>query len=1027
MNLSSGPIKRPILTLMVYLIVITVGFVSFTRLAIDLMPEITWPTISIISEYGNVGPREMEELVTRPIEEAVAAVQGVEEINSTSTEGRSTVRLSFTWGKDLEVALDDVRERIDRVLGRLPEEMERPAIRKFDLSAFPVLIMGVTSELDPLDLRDIIDNQIKYRLERIPGVAALEIWGGLTREVHVNLYADRIKALSLAPSEVINALRRENRNIPAGVYDQGNLELLVRTQGEFTTLDEIRETVITVRDGSPVKVRDIAQVEDKWEEVRQLIRVNQTPSVRVAVRKQSGANTVEVVEEVKREIERIHRDIPHVELVPIIDTSKYIRDSINNVARATLLGGLLAVLVLFVFLRNVASTLMIATAIPVSLLATFGLMYFGGFTLNLMTFGGLALGIGMMVDSSIVVLENIYRHFEQGRSARDAAMEGTREVSSAIIAATLTTLVVFLPVVFMRGYSGILFSQLAYVVSFSLLCSLIIALTLVPMLAAQVLAWRGASRTPKTTWVRKLYHTSETTLANLEDGYERVLGRSMNRKKWILGGSLVLFIISVLLVRAVGVNFMPATDEGEVRVSLEGAVGTRLELMDQATQNVERIVKENVPELESMLARVGGGGWRQAGGHEAQVRVKLVPLAQRNRSSEEVAADLRARLEDLPGMRVRVRASGGLWLLRIGSGGEDNVTVEVRGHDLDVARALGERVQEAMRNVDGITDVRISREEGRPERVIRVNREKAADLGLSVTRIGETLETAVGGTPAGYYREGGDEYRILVRLMEKDRQALDNLLDLTVPNARGEQIVLRNVVEASPYEGPIRIERKDQERTVYVYGNVAGRDMGSVIDDLRGEFRKIPVPREFALTFGGDYEEQQEAFDELMLGIVLALLLVYMVMAGQFESLRHPLVVLFSVPMALIGITVTMVLSGTPFSVNAFIGVIMLAGIIVNNAILLVDTANLQRREQGMELLEAIGSAGKRRLRPILMTTLTTVLGLLPLSFGLGEGGETQAPLARVVIGGLLSSTLITLVLIPVVYVLSERVKTIRN
>jgi HAE1 family hydrophobic/amphiphilic exporter-1 len=1020
MNTASGPVHRPILTFVIFLIVVILGLVSLSRLSIDLMPEVTFPTISVVTSYGNVGPQEMEELVTHPIEEALAAVQGVEEITSTSTEGRSLVRVAFEWGTDLDVAANDIRDRIDRVLGRLPEDIERPMIRKFDLSAFPILIAAVSSSMNPRDLRQLTEDQVKYRLERVPGVAAVDIWGGLMREIHVDLRSDQLKAVGISPDNVLSALRSENRNIPAGLYEKGTSEVLVRTQGEFRSLEEIENTVVAVREGTPIQIKDVADVEDSWEEVRQIIRIDGKPGLRLSVSKQSGANTVQVAEAANAEIERINRDIPQIKIIPLIDTSTYIKQSVNNVGRAAILGGILAIIILFLFLRNVSSTAIVATAIPISVLATFGLMYFSGFTLNVITFGGLALGIGMLVDSAIVVIENIYRHREQGEGAIESSVKGTGEVSAAILASVLTTIVVFLPVVFIRGMSGILFRQMAYVVSFSLLCSLIVALTLIPVLASKFLYYRpeGGGRRG---WFSGVYSASGKAVRTIEERYKSVLEWALGHRRTVIATTALLFVISIVLVRLIGVELMPVADEGEVRVDLEMAVGTRMEVVDQATKAVEEVARREVPEMISMISRSGGGGWRSGGGHTGQVRITLVPRAERSRSSEDVANALRRALAGIPGVTIRTRAGQGLFLLRMGTSSSDNVSVEVRGYDLRTAQSLAARVEQIVAGVPGITDTRISRQEGSPERIIRIDRQKAADLGLTVSRIGDALETAIGGTQASYYREGGRQYRILVRLSEEDRRQLDDLLDLTVVNNRGEPVILRNVVRTVPQEGPVSIERKDQERIITVNANFTGRDMGSVISDIREGLRAIPVPKDFAILFGGDYEEQQKAFHELVLGLIIAILLVYLVMAGQFESFRDPFVVLFSIPMAIIGIVVTMILTGTVFSLQAFIGCIMLAGIVVNNAILLVDYTNRLRRDEGMELMGAIRLAGSRRLRPILMTAATTVLGLLPLSFGLGEGGEAQAPLARVVIGGLISSTLITLVLIPVVYSLFEQ------
>ena len=1021
MSIARGPVNRPILTSIIFLIVIILGIVSLSRLSIDLMPEITYPTISVVTSYGNVGPQEMEELITRPIEEALAAVQGVEEITSTSSEGNSRVRVLFGWGTDLDVAANDIRDRIDRVLGRLPEDIERPMIRKFDLSAFPILHIGVSSNLDPLILRQIIDDQVKYRLERVPGVAAVDIRGGLSREIHIDLNSAQMKALGLSTDAVLSALGNENRNIPAGLYDKGNFEILIRTQGEFLTLEEIRNTVVAMRRGTPIRIRDIANVEDSWEEVRQIIRINGQPGLRISINKQSGANTVTVADAAKAEIARINRDLPQIELIPLIDTSKYIRQSISNVGNSILLGGILAILILFLFLRNVSSTAIIALAIPISVIATFGVMYFGGFTLNIMTFGALALGIGMLVDSSIVVLENIYRHREEGNSLRQSALDGTAEVGSAITASVLTTIVVFLPVIFIRGMSGIMFQQMAYVVSFSLLCSLIVALTLIPMFSSRFLHLQSADQAAGTGWLHRIYAVSERSFRSVEARYGLLLQWALAHRRIVLGATGILFIISVVLIRFIGVELMPTADEGEVRINLEMAVGTRLEIVDQATRTVENIVRREVPELVSVISRIGGGGYHSAGGHMAEIQVTLVPKKERHRSSEQIANDLRKALSGVSGVTIRTRAGQGLFLLRMGSSSTDNISVEIRGYNLKTAQELAKKVEQRIQTVPGITDTKISREEGSPEQIIRIDRQKAADLGLSVSRIGDALQTAIGGSPASYFREHGKQYRIVVRLSESDRRNLSDLMDLTVINNRGEPVILRNVVANIPQEGPVSLERKDQERIITVNANFTGRDMGSVIADIREQLRSVPVSKDFSILFGGDYEEQQKAFRELMFGFILAILLVYLVMAGQFESFRDPFVVLFSIPMAIIGIVVTMILTGTTFSMQAFMGCIMLAGIVVNNAILLVDTTNQLRRKAGMALMQAVSLAGSRRLRPILMTTLTTVLGLLPLSLGLGEGGETQAPLARVVIGGLTSSTLITLVLVPVIYSIFEQ------
>ena len=1021
MNISHFSVHRPVLTVMVSLIVIIVGGVSLNRLSIDLMPDITYPTLSISTEYENASPEEIEELITRPIEEAMSAVPGVEEVTSVSAEGRSSVRVTFTWGTDLDAAANDIRDRLDRVIPLLPDDAERPSLRKFDLASFPILILGASSNLDPIQMRRIIDNQIKNRIERIPGVASLDVRGGLDREIHVNLNAEKLKALGLPIDQILNRIKEENINLPAGTLEQGLLDVTIRTPGIYNNLDELRNTVVAIREGVPIQLKEIAGVEDAWQKVTRIVRVNGRPGVRMAVNKQSGKNTVEVASAVLKEIERINQDMPQIQIIPIIDTSDYIKRSITNVGTTILYGGALAVFVLLLFLRNIPSTAIIATSIPISVIATFALMYFSGFTLNLMTLGGLALGVGMLVDNAIVVLENIYRLRESGQDAESAAVNGSHEVMAAVVASTLTTLVVFLPLIFVRGMSGIMFKQLSYVVSFSLGCSLAVALTLVPMLASRV-------RTPvivdtgngkvRGGWI---FRITGRFFSGLEKEYGNLLRFSLTHRILILGGALFLLIGSLLLVPLVGVELMPETDEGEVRISAETAVGTRIDVVDDIFKKIEEIVKREVPEIDNTVSLIGASTWRARGSNTGEMRIALKPVKERTRSSEQIAAVLRQKLMFLPGVKVRTRAGQGLFILRMGTAGAEKVQVEVRGHDLEISDALARRVEEVVENVEGITDAKISRETGTPEELIIVDRQKAASMKLTVSKIANMLQTVISGTSASNFREGGDEYQILVKLKDAEKKDLKDILDLPITNAEGEPVVLRNVVQIIPKRGPVLIERKDQERVVYVAANISGRDMGSILDDIREGLRNVPVPRDFSILFGGDYEEQQKAFRELMMSFVLALVLVYMVMASLYESLRYPFVVMFSVPLAAIGVIMLLFLSNTTFNVQSFIGCIMLGGIVVNNAILLVDHINLLRRRDGLPVREAMEEAGRRRLRPILMTALTTILAMTPLALGIGEGAEAQAPMARAIIGGLLSSTLITLVLVPVVYALFER------
>jgi len=1027
MKLSEFSIRRPVFTVMLTLAVITIGVVSFSRLPIDLMPEIVYPTLNISTSYPNTGPEEIEQLITRPIEEAMSSVPGVEEVFSVSSEGSSSVRVMFSWGVDLDAAADDVRERLDRIVPRLPENINRPMLRKFDPAMFPILILGALSNLDPIQTRKILDEQIAYRIERVPGVASVDVWGGLEREIQVNLYPDKIKALGLPLDLIISKIRQENIDLPAGIIEKGNYEILIRIPGVYTNLDEIRETVVALRDRVPVRLKEIASIEDTHRRITRVARINGIPGIRIAINKQSGKNTVKVAEEVLKEIEKIQQDIPQIQIIPVSNSSQFIKNAINNVGSAAMYGGILAILVLLLFLTNIRSTLIIATSIPISIIATFSLIYFGRFTLNIMTLGGLALGIGMMVDNSIVVLENIYRLQESGVPSFKAAVQGSHEVTAAIIASTLTTIAVFLPTVFIRGMSGIMFKQLAYVVSFSLICSLFVALTLVPMFSSHILRPTRLGNPHPKEWKEKAVVHVREFFRKLENSYKNLLHYALDHRFLVLGITALLLVVSIMLFRFVGSEFMPSTDEGEVRVTVEMEVGTRLGVMDEKLKMISEIIKKEVPELQSIEERGGGGGWR-SGANRGNITIKLKPKSERTRSSEAIASSLRQKLSNIPGVTIRTRASGGQMRFGMrGGGGQERVQVEIRGYDLEIGEALAQQVNKIVENVKGVTDVRLSREIGNPEELFNIDRQAAADMKLSVSQIGGFIQTILMGTQASQYREGGREYRILVKVKDSEKLDINNILDFTLTNVDGEQISLRNVVNTQPRRGPMRIERRDRERVLTISAEIAGRDLASVIADIGEGLRSVPIPRDFSIGFTGDYEEQQKAFRELLMSIIMAIMLVYMIMAMLYESIRDPFIVMFSVPLAAIGVIFMLFITNTTFNVQSYIGCIMLGGIVVNNAILLVDYTNLLRHRDKMELREAIEEAGQRRLRPILMTALTTIMAMIPLALGLREGSEAQAPMARAVIGGLLSSSLITLFVVPVVYSLFEGLRRKRK
>ncbi len=1001
-------------------IVMILGGIALRYLPVDLMPDITYPTVTISTTYEDAAPEEVEELITRPIEEAVSAVTGVEEMTSSSSEGVSSVRVSFSWGTDLDAAVADIRDRMDRVIKQLPEEADRPYIRKFDVSNFPILFMGVGTDIDLLEARKIVEEQVQYRIERIDGVASATIYGGLEREIQVLFDVDKVKTLDISLEEVLTKISSGNITTPAGNVKEGRLDVRVRTPGTFSSLDEIRDTVIGNRGGAMIRIRDVADVIDTHKKLTRHIRVNGKPGMYFAIYKQSGANTVAVANAVLAEIEKVNHDIPQIRITSILNTGEYIESSIRTVANSAIYGGLLAIVVLLFFLRNIRSTIIITISIPLSIIATFALIYFCGFTINIMTLGGLALGIGMLVDNAIVVLENITRLRDEGMKREEAAIKGADEVAAAIIASTLTTMAVFMPLIFVKGMAGIMFKQFSTVVAFSLGCSLLAAISLVPMMASKMLRRSAIGTTGNKNIYNRFFVWSTKGFNAVDNIYSDLLKRALAWRWAVLIAGFALLGGSCMLIPLIGTELMPKADEGTVRMYLEGAVGTRSEEMDRIVHDVDKMLLQQAPEIRAWVSRSGSSNWRAGGSHKANYNIKLKAMDKRKRSSEEVALALQKHFSNLPGIKVRTRAGQGLFFMRVSSDTGERLNIDIRGHDFETAKMLSSQVMDAARQVKGVTDVKLSRDLGSPEKRLVIDRQKAADLKVSIKTIAEAMRTILAGSSAGEFRENGEEYRILVKVKNADEMNINDILDLTVRNADGQRVVLRNLVRYESLSGPINIERKDQERVITVNVNIAERDLGSVVSDIADRVAEIAVPGSFSIIFVGDYEEQQKAFRDLIMAFVLALVLVYMVMACQFESLRDPLIVMFSVPLAAIGVLVMLFLSNTTLNIQSFIGCIMLAGIVVNNAILLVDTTNLLRRRDGMSLEDGVREAGRRRLRPILMTTLTTVLGLLPLALGLGEGGENQAPLARAVIGGLLSSTIITLFFIPAVYSIAE-------
>ncbi len=1011
MNLPKFSVHRPIFTTMITMIIIVLGAFSFRQLKIDLLPPVELPTVTVSTGYPGASPQVVEARVTQILEEIISTVPGVDELESETYQGYSQIRVTFVWGTNLDAAAIEVQTKIEDEINELPDDITRPRVSKFDIGSFPVVLLGISSDLDPVEMTDLINNEIRYRFSRVPGVAQVDLWGGFEREIRIDLNPDRLRALQVPVNRVLTAVRNSNLDLPSGTIANGRYEINLRAPAQFASLDEIRNTMLQADDGAIVTIGQIAEVRDTWDRSWRVDRVNGVRGIRVAIRKQADANTVEVAQGVLEEIDAINRDFPQLSVIPVVNQGNFIERSIRNVARSILYGGGLAILVLLFFLRNLRITAVIGAAIPISIIATFAMLYFGGFTINLMTLGGLALGVGMMVDSSIVVLENIFRKRDaESKQPLQAAQEGAQEVAAAIVASTITTLVIFIPVVFIKGVSGLLFKDLAYVIVVSLVCSLLVSLSLVPMLSSKLMQPKGTAAKKRNPVLQRLVDFAEKLFTRIDQNYQALLKKMLGHRIKVTITAALILALSVYLFRMIGTEFLPPSDEGEVRIYAQMEVGTRFEIVDAAMRRIERVVEESVPEKVASIVSVSEG--------YGDARISLVPAAERTRSNQEIATDLRLKLRGtIPGMEIYTWAPQGQFVLQrvLGDMNGNGFRVEVRGYEIEVLQELADRIYDEIQELEGVGYLNKSFDEGLPQEVIRLDRAKIATLGLSPRDVSDVLRTAVAGARAGNFQTQGRAVEIVIQLANAESLTMQEVLDLTISTPSGEQVSLRNLVSNERSRAPQGIQRKDQQRYVSIDVNIEDADTGTVARRVQEVLDTLPRPQGYSFLLTGSFEEQQKAFGELIISIILALLLVYMVLACQYESLVNPLIVMISAPMASIGVVLALLLTNTTFNLQSAIGCIMLAGIVVNNAILLVDQASRLQRS-GMAAIAAVSESGRRRLRPILMTTLTTILGLLPLAFGIGEGADAQAPLARAVIGGLTASTLITLILIPCVY-----------
>ena len=1025
MKLIDTSIKRPVFTVMIYVAILILGFTGLSKLSIDFLPEIEFPAIVILTQQPGVGPQEIESSITRVIEGAVASAEGIDRLTATSREGLSAVTVLFKWGKNLDAAVADLRDKIDLVIDRLPDDASKPTLFRISTSNIPIMFLGLVGEKPLPFLFELADQKLKDQIVQVPGIATVNIEGQRKREVQVVLNRNRLYAYGLTPDQIINVLRAENINSSGGTIKSGYSQFTIRTEGEFKNVDDVRNIIVTYQRGIPVYLRYVADVNWGISEEVSTSRFNSKPGLRLVVYKQSGANTVQAVDSLRAKLERIRAELPAgVQLLEAFSSADFTRNSIGNTASSAILGGILAVIIVLIFLRNIRASMIIGLAIPTSIIATFIGMYFFKVNLNMISLGGLTLGIGMLVDNAIIVLENTFNYMSRGAKPAEAARLGAQEIAGAIFASTLTTVCVFLPIVFTDGMAKEIFKDMALTVSFSLMASIFVAITLVPMLSAKYLRFHDEKELKKLEpRLYKIVNFGERILEYLESRYKEGIRWALSNRKKLLIAVVGIFLFTMMVVmRGVDSEFFPESDQASIKVTVTMPVGTRLETTNEAVEQMIGLLKKAVPEkyIRNVFFVSGSPGgfsaiFNASGSHVSTLQARLVSKSERDKTTTEYIKTLKDLVQKAPAplgvAAVNISGRGAP-----GFGDGSPIDILVRGYDLKKGAEIAKQLKTIMEKVPGLYNIDVSRKEGAPEMSIRVNRVKAASLGINMASIATTIQQSVLGRTATYLREGGREYDVLVRLDEKDRKSIEDIENIQVLSGYTRRPVrIGNIASVVRDVGPINIERDDQERVIHVTCS-SFRGLQQSVDDIQAEVKKkIVLPAGFSLEYKGNFKDMQDTFGDLILAVMVAIALVYAVMASIFESYLDPFIIFFTIPLSLIGVIWMLFLAGTSLNVNSMIGILVLAGVVVNNGIVLVDYINILRA-RGYKLEEAIMEGGRRRLRPILMTTLTTVIALVPGAIGMGEGDEANIPLARTVIGGLTVSTFLSLFIVPTIY-----------
>ncbi len=1030
MKLPDFSVKQPVATVMLFLALAMIGGYSLLELSVDMFPKIEPPTITVLTSWPGASASDVESEITEKIENSVKSVNNLDTLTSKSLDNLSIVSCDFKWGADLDSASNDIRDKLEFAKKEMPDDADTPVLFKFNSSMAPILALTVNADKSWPMLYHLVDEKISDTIKRVPGVGSTVLSGGMKRRINIYFNVAKVEGFSLSLQKINAILGAENVNVPAGKIKYGLKSRFLRIPAKFKTIEEIQNTVIGSYNKRPVYLKNVADVKDDFQEMEENAWGDGKPAVIVLIQKQTGANTVEVIENIKKEISKLQKDLPvDVKIHCLMDSSEDILNAVNNLKATVFSGIIFIILVTMFFLRKIRTVFIIILMIPASLVISFIMLNSFGYTINAISLMALAIASGMVVDNGIVVLENIISHIEKGKSPSEAAVDGTAEMGLAITASTMTTIVVFIPLIFLSGIAGILFKQLGFVVVVTLTASLLTALMLTPMLASRWISSESENQHKGISG--KLYMISEKWFQAVEDKYSQILDWALAHRKTVICLAVSIFASGISLVPLLSTTFMPEADTGSVAVTFRMAEGTRIE---ETTKVIEKIQSEidsilNPGEFRHSYAKDGEDdkgfaaslGFEQ-GPNVGDIRMKIIDKDKRDRSAKDVASLLREKVEKIPGIaRIQVSAQSAVTSALLGGG--KPVSLEIQGADLEANLAFAKLVEKELKSIPGLVAVNITQKDPRPEIRVEIDRKKAADLGLNAGPVAMTLRNYFYGVKAAEFSDSGSSFDIFTRFSTKDKDNLGTLSRVPVFTPDGRKISIGTIAEIVEGVGPIEIERKNRQRIVKVEAGIYQRALGEVSADIKERLKKIGKPPGISISFGGDVEEQNKAFKDLGILLVMGIILVYMVMASLFGNLRDPFIVMFSVPFAFTGVLYAYYFSGTDLGIISFMGIVMLMGIVVNNAIVLLDYTH-QLRRKGVELKKAIKDAGKSRLRPVLMTTLTTFFGMFPMAITDAVGSETWNPLGITMLGGLSVSTLVTLILIPVVFYFFEKTKT---